>query len=121
MQGMWPWPVHCVGATPGVEFHPDLETRHAHAIIRKGTDCDFDSYSGFVDDGGAVTGLAGYLRAHAIQSVDVVGLATDVCVRATALGATDAGFTTRVLLRGCAGTRAAAPTATMRSQPTAAA
>jgi nicotinamidase/pyrazinamidase len=107
------WPVHCVEATPGVEFHPGLYTRYAHAIIRKGTDRDFDSYSGFADDGGATTGLAAYLRAHRIERVDVVGLALDVCVRATVLGAKAEGFATRVWLRGCAGTRAQAVDATV--------
>lgn len=100
------WPIHCVEGTSGAEFHPGLYTRFAHAIIRKGTDRDFDSYSGFADDGGAVTGLAGYLHANAIEDVDVVGIATDFCVRATAIGAARAGFHTRVLLIGCAGVAA---------------
>lgn len=97
------WPIHCVEGTSGAEFHPGLYTRFAHAIIRKGTDRDYDSYSGFADDGGAVTGLAGYLQANAIEEVDVVGIATDFCVRATAIGASQAGFRTRALLIGCAG------------------
>jgi nicotinamidase/pyrazinamidase len=100
------WPVHCVEGTFGAEFHPGLYTRFAHAVIRKGTHRDFDSYSGFADDGGAVTGLAGYLHANAIEEVDVVGIATDFCVRATAIGACNAGFRTRVLLIGCAGVAA---------------
>lgn len=102
------WPVHCVRGTPGAEFHSALHTDHADVIIRKGTNPSFDSYSGFEDDGGAVTGLAGYLHAHGIEEVDVVGIATDVCVRATALGARANGFRTRVLLAGCAGTAPAA-------------
>jgi nicotinamidase/pyrazinamidase len=112
------WPVHCVQGTVGADFHPGLYTRYAHAIIRKGTDPAFDSYSGFADDGGADTGLAGYLRASDIEAVDVVGIATDYCVRATALGALANGFATRVLLRGCAGVAAttiAAAIAEMRA------
>lgn len=101
------WPVHCVEGTPGAEFHPGLYTKFAHAIIRKGTQAEFDSYSGFADDGGAVTGLTGYLRAAGITQADIVGIATDYCVRATALGARADGFTTRVLLDGCAGVAAA--------------
>ena len=102
------WPVHCVQRTPGADFHPALHTHHADVIIRKGTDPAFDSYSGFEDDGGAVTGLAGYLRAHGIEDLDLVGIATDVCVRATALDARANGFRARVHLAGCAGTARAA-------------
>lgn len=101
------WPVHCVEGTPGAEFHAGLYAKFAHAVLRKGTNAEFDSYSGFADDGGAVTGLTGYLRAANITHVDVVGIATDYCVRATALGARADGFTTRVLLEGCAGVAAA--------------
>lgn len=97
------WPVHCVEGTPGAEFHPGLYTRFADLIIRKGVRTEFDSYSGFADDGGGLTGLAGYLKANGIEAVDVVGIATDYCVKATAIDAVKAGFRTRVLTNACAG------------------
>lgn len=97
------WPVHCVAGTKGAEFHAGLYTRFADAVIRKGRNPEYDSYSGFADQGGAATGLTGYLRATTIRQVDVVGIATDYCVKATALAARQEGFETRVLLRACAG------------------
>jgi nicotinamidase/pyrazinamidase len=97
------WPVHCVEGTPGADFHPGLYTKFADLIIRKGVRAEFDSYSGFADDGGGLTGLAGYLKANGIEVVDVVGIATDYCVKATAIDAAKAGFRTRVLTKACAG------------------
>jgi nicotinamidase/pyrazinamidase len=97
------WPIHCVQGTDGADFHPGLYTRFADLIIRKGVRAEFDSYSGFADDGGGLTGLAGYLKANGIEAVDVVGIATDYCVKATAVDAMKAGFRTRVLTRACAG------------------
>jgi nicotinamidase/pyrazinamidase len=101
------WPEHCVAGTAGAEFHPGLHAGYANAIIRKGSDPACDSYSGFADDGGAQTGLAGYLRSAGITAVDVTGIATDFCVKATALHAREYGFATHVLLGACAGTTAA--------------
>lgn len=100
------WPDHCVAGTRGAEFHPGLNASLASAIIRKGACRDFDSYSGFADDGGAPTGLAGYLREAGVTAVDIVGIATDFCVKATALHARKNGFATRVLLKACAGVSA---------------
>jgi nicotinamidase/pyrazinamidase len=97
------WPIHCVAGTPDAEFHQDLKTQFADVVIRKGTNPEFDSYSGFMDDGGEVTGLAGYLKAHSITHVDVVGIATEYCVKATAIDALKAGFHTTVLLEGSGG------------------
>jgi len=97
------WPVHCVNGTAGADFHPGLYTRFADLIIRKGVRAEFDSYSGFADDGGGLTGLAGYLKANGIEAVDVVGIATDYCVKATAVDAVKAGFRTRVIATACAG------------------
>jgi nicotinamidase/pyrazinamidase len=101
------WPDHCVAGTAGAEFHPGLHARYANAIIRKGVNPAYDSYSGFADDGGAQTGLAGYLKSAGITAVDVAGIATDFCVKATALHARENGFATRVLLGACAGAAAA--------------
>ena len=90
------WPPHCVAGTTGADFHPDLDTSAVEAVFRKGAHAA--AYSGFegVDDDG--TPLGDWLRDHGIDQVDVVGIATDYCVRATAADAARAGFATRVLL-----------------------
>ena len=100
------WTVHCVAGTEDANFHPGLYTRYADLIIRKGTNPDFDSYSGFKDDGGALTGLLGYLLANGIEEVDIVGIATDYCVKATAIDAKEGGLKVNVLLKGCGGVAA---------------
>jgi nicotinamidase/pyrazinamidase len=94
------WPPHCVVGTPGVELHADLDRRPIEAVFDKGEYAA--AYSGFEGsfDG---QGLADWLRAHDVDAVDVVGIATDHCVRATALDAVAAGFPTRVLLHLTAG------------------
>jgi nicotinamidase/pyrazinamidase len=95
------WPPHCVAGSAGAQFHPDLDIRPVDAVFRKGAHTA--AYSGF--EGADVTGtsLADWLRAHDIDQVDVVGIATDYCVRATAADAAAAGFGTRVLLGLTAG------------------
>jgi nicotinamidase/pyrazinamidase len=95
------WPPHCVIGTAGAEFHPAFDAQQVEAIFDKG---EFEAaYSGFeaVDADG--TPLASWLRDHSVDAVDVVGLATDYCVRATALDAVREGFRTRVLLDLTAG------------------
>ena len=88
-----PWPPHCVAGSPGAEVHAALQDKLVTLKLRKGTHRDLDSYSAFYDDGGAPTGLAGYLRERGIERLFVCGLARDYCVRATALdGARRAGF-----------------------------
>ncbi len=94
------WPTHCVRSTWGAALHPELST-DADAIIRKGTGGE-DGYSGFamadpVSGAQSSTGLEALLRARSVTSVVVVGLAADVCVKATALDAVVAGFATTVL------------------------
>ncbi|MEU0698003.1 nicotinamidase [Streptomyces niveus] len=99
------WPVHCVAGTEGVGFHPNF----APAVASGSIDAVFDkgayaaAYSGFegADENGV--GLAEWLRAREVSEVDVVGVATDHCVRATALDAAREGFTTHVLLDLTAG------------------
>jgi nicotinamidase/pyrazinamidase len=81
------WPVHCVAETPGAELHPALELAHVDVVLDKGTDPGTDGYSGF--DG---TNLAEILREHRIDRVTIVGLATDYCVKNTALDALREGF-----------------------------
>ncbi len=90
------WPRHCVVGTSGSEFHPELATDRVEAIFHKGEHAA--AYSGF--EGHAPDGecLADWLRRHDVDRVDVVGIATDHCVRATALDAAREGFRTTVLL-----------------------
>jgi nicotinamidase/pyrazinamidase len=82
-----PWPPHCLAGSPGAQVHPALPDELVTLKVRKGTALDVDSYSAFCDDGGAPTGLAGYLRERGIERVFVCGLARDYCVRATATDA----------------------------------
>jgi nicotinamidase/pyrazinamidase len=81
------WPVHCVAGTEGAQLHPALDAARVDVIVDKGTERDTEGYSGF--DG---TQLAALLRDRGIERVTVVGLATDYCVRATALDALREGF-----------------------------
>jgi nicotinamidase/pyrazinamidase len=94
------WPAHCVVGTGGVELHPALDRGPLEAVFDKG---EFAAaYSGFEGAADGVA-LADWLRAHDVDAVDVVGIATDHCVRATALDAVGNGFATRVLLPLTAG------------------
>ena len=85
------WPVHCVQDTEGAQLHPDLDAAAVDVIVDKGQDPGTDGYSGF--DG---TDLAGLLRERGIDQVTVVGLATDYCVKNTALEALQEGFAVTV-------------------------
>jgi nicotinamidase/pyrazinamidase len=96
------WPVHCVQDTPGARFHPELDLPRITAVFPKGTDWQIDSYSGFFDNGGTHdTGLQAYLRQHGVTELVILGLATDYCVKATALDALALGFATVVIRDGC--------------------
>ena len=95
------WPPHCRAGTPGASFHPELDVAPIEAVFSKGEYAA--AYSGFEGAEPGGTRLAEWLRARGVDSVDVVGIATDHCVRATALDAAKAGFTTSVLLDLCAG------------------
>lgn len=99
------WPVHCVGETWGAAFHPDLIV--SGEVVRKGAGAE-DGYSGFTvrdhESGDeSATLLEGLLRDRGVERVIVVGLATDYCVKATALDAVSRGFETSVLLDAVAG------------------
>jgi nicotinamidase/pyrazinamidase len=94
------WPAHCVVGTDGVELHPALDRGPIEAVFDKGEYAA--AYSGFEGQAGGVP-LADWLRRHGVDEVDVVGIATDHCVRATALDAVKEGFRTRVLLPLTAG------------------
>lgn len=98
------WPAHCVQGTPGADYAPGLETKRIAKVFLKGVDRKIDSYSGFFDNArGRATGLAEYLRERKVTDVSVVGLATDYCVKWTALDAAQLGFRTTVILDACRG------------------
>jgi nicotinamidase/pyrazinamidase len=98
------WPDHCVQGSPGAEFHPDLQMEKVRKVIRKGTDPGIDSYSGFFDNGHRkATGLGDYLTEVGVTEVVVVGLATDYCVKFTALDAVRLGFRASVVRDACRG------------------
>jgi nicotinamidase/pyrazinamidase len=94
------WPVHCVVGTEGVALHPNLRTDRIEAVFTKGEHTA--AYSGFEGAADGVS-LADWLRTRGVDTVDVVGIATDHCVRATALDAAREGFSTTVLLDLTAG------------------
>lgn len=99
------WPRHCEVGTPGVEFHPAFEPSAVEAVFHKGHySAAYSGFEGATEDDG--TTLADWLRAHDVDAVDVVGIATDYCVKATAADAVAAGFATRVLLALTAGVSA---------------
>lgn len=95
------WPVHCVAGTAGAAFHPDLDLGPVRAVFSKGQYSD--GYSGFEGTDPRGIPLPRWLLDHEVDRVDVVGIATDHCVRATALDAARAGFDTTILLDLTAG------------------
>ena len=98
------WPVHCVQNTGGALFAPVLETRRIARVCPKGTDAQIDSYSGFFDNGHrGDTGLAAWLREQGVTDLTLCGLATDYCVKFTALDALECGFKVNVHLPACRG------------------
>lgn len=104
------WPVHCVAGTDGAAFHPNLDPQPFDAVFDKG---EYEAaYSGFEGTSRDGVPLAEWLRAHGVHHVDVAGIATDHCVRATVLDALAAGFDVRVLLDLTAGV---APATTARA------
>lgn len=98
------WPIHCVQETTGAELAPDLDSGRITRIFRKGTNADIDSYSGFHDNGHRQsTGLADWLRERGVKHVTLCGLATDYCVKFTALDALAEGFGVTLHLPACRG------------------
>ncbi|HEY5852861.1 MAG TPA: isochorismatase family protein [Aldersonia sp.] len=120
------WPPHCRVGTPGAEFHPDLDLDRVAAVFSKGNyAAAYSGFEGFLFEGSGVEGsgvegdtagrpLEDWLRARDVTAVDVVGIATDYCVRATALDAAQAGFRTRVLVNLTAGVAAESTAAALR-------
>jgi nicotinamidase/pyrazinamidase len=98
------WPTHCVQNTTGADFVPGLSRDKWTAIFQKGIDPEIDSYSGFFDNGRRrSTGLADFLRKKQVTAVYLAGLATDFCVKFTALDAKALGFPTVLLDDACRG------------------
>jgi nicotinamidase/pyrazinamidase len=105
------WPRHCVVGTTGVELHPDLDGSHLEAVFDKGEYAA--AYSGFEAASGGVP-LGDWLRQRGVDTVEVVGIATDHCVRATALDAARLGLATTVRLDLTAGVARETVTAALR-------
>ena len=100
------WPDHCIAGTRDAEFHPDLNVSAIDYVQRKGEDPAVDSYSAFRDnDQNAVTGLDTYLKEKGVTTLDIIGLATDFCVKFTALDARSMlpQATVRLVADGCRG------------------
>jgi len=96
------WPDHCIQGTPDAAFHPDLDTDHARAVIRKGMNPDVDSYSAFFEnDRKTPTGLTGLLKSLDVTDLTLVGLAEDFCVNFSAVDAANLGFTVTVMTEMC--------------------
>lgn len=98
------WPVHCVQDTRGASFAPGLDLSRVERVFPKGTNPRIDSYSGFFDNGHRQgTGLAEYLQSRGVHEVYLLGLATDYCVKFTALDARGLGYRTTLIEDGCRG------------------
>jgi nicotinamidase/pyrazinamidase len=98
------WPAHCVQGTAGADLAPGLERDHIAKVFPKGTDPAIDSYSGFYDNGHRrATGLGDWLKNNGVTEVFLCGLATDYCVKFTALDAVSLGFKTHLIEDACRG------------------
>ena len=98
------WPIHCVQETFGSEFVNELNDEKINHITYKGTDVGIDSYSGFFDNGRRkATDLHGFLQSKDVTEVYVLGLATDYCVKFTAMDAVSLGYKTHLVVEACRG------------------
>ena len=98
------WPDHCVQGTTGSEFDSRLDAKALQHVFQKGTDPEVDSYSGFFDNGKrTATGLGDFLKAKSVNEIFVMGLATDYCVKFTAIDGAELGFKTNLVIDGCRG------------------
>lgn len=98
------WPDHCVQNTHGAEFHKDLDQSKIERVFQKGEDPSIDSYSTFFDNAHRrSTGLGDYLKGKGVAKVFLMGLATDYCVKFSALDARELGFQVTVVGDGCRG------------------
>jgi nicotinamidase/pyrazinamidase len=102
------WPDHCVQNSPGASFHSGLDVERIDHVVRKGTDVRIDSYSAFFDNRHARdTGLTEYLKGRDVRELAIVGLATDYCVRFSALDAIGQGFSVTIVRDGVRGVNVA--------------
>ena len=93
------WPDHCIQNSYGSDFPEQLDISKLAKVVYKGSDANIDSYSGFFDNGHFhSTGLSDYLKSNDINKIDYVGLATDYCLKYTAIDSVSEGFKTRVLV-----------------------
>ncbi|GAB5559252.1 MAG: bifunctional nicotinamidase/pyrazinamidase [Synoicihabitans sp.] len=98
------WPTHCVANSRGADFASTLNIKAVDRVFPKGIDAEVDSYSGFFDNGKRRgTGLAEFLKEAKVSQIYITGLATDYCVKATALEACDLGFETYLVEDACRG------------------
>jgi nicotinamidase/pyrazinamidase len=98
------WPVHCVQGSPGADFSAQLRMERFSKVFRKGIDPEIDSYSSFFDNRRKrSTGLVEYLRDQEVSGLFICGLATDYCVKFSALDSINSGFRTSVIEDGCRG------------------
>jgi nicotinamidase/pyrazinamidase len=98
------WPIHCVQGTAGAELASGLQRDRIARVFTKGTDSGIDSYSGFFDNGHRkATGLGDWLKGKVVTEVFICGLATDYCVKFTALDAVNLGFKTHLVEDACRG------------------
>jgi nicotinamidase/pyrazinamidase len=96
------WPVHCVQGTRGADLHAELDRSRIARVFHKGTDPRVDSYSGFHDNGRRKsTGMGEWLMTQGVTSLYVLGLATDYCVKFTALDGVADGFGVYLVEDGC--------------------
>jgi len=98
------WPVHCVQNTTGADFAPGVNRARIQKIFQKGVDPQIDSYSGFFDNAHRrSTGMGEWLKARQIAEIYICGLATDYCVKFSALDALKLGFKTHLVEDACRG------------------
>lgn len=98
------WPDHCIQRSQGAKFAAGLDVAGIAHVVRKGMDKNVDSYSGFFDnDHRKATGLGDYLKDHGIDALAIMGLATDYCVKSTALDALELGFSACLIKEGVRG------------------
>ena len=103
------WPDHCIEGTHGAEFAAELDRTRIDHVIQKGTDRTIDSYSGFFDNARRKsTGLEAYLRSRGVNEIHLAGLATDYCVKFTALDGVELGFSVTLLSEAVRGVELAA-------------
>ena len=96
------WPDHCIIDSAGSEIHPGIHIEKVHKIVKKGSNTDVDSYSAFLEnDGKTKTELSGWLKEHNITELYVAGLATDYCVKFSAIDAVKEGFKTYLIEDAC--------------------